>query len=103
IPVEEETALMKLKSIDNVNPSSYLIHSMQLEPISPRVPFHSIIGIGKFGRKKPLNKTTDLVVSYESAHIEGAKSELTVEAWHNLHKYNKTITEVGEILKQHKK
>lgn len=103
IPVEEETALMKLNSIDNVSPNSYLIHSMQLEPISPRVPFHSIIGIGKFGRKKPLNKTTDLVVSYQSAHIEGAKSELTVEAWHNLHKYNKTITEVGEILKQHKK
>ncbi|HIG84637.1 MAG TPA: hypothetical protein EYG40_12575 [Verrucomicrobia bacterium] len=102
IPFEEATALMKLKSINNVSPNSYLIRSMQSEPISTKVPFHSIIGIGKFSRKKPLTETTDLVVSYQSAHLKDAKSELTVPAWHDLHKYNETITEVGEILKQHK-
>ena len=102
IPFEEATALMKLKSINNVSPNSYLIRSMQSEPISTKVPFHSIIGIGKFSRKKPLTETTDFVVSYQSAHLKGAKSELTVPAWHDLHKYNETITEVGEILKQHK-
>ena len=101
IPFEEATALMKMKSIDNVHPNSYLIRSMQAEPISPEVPFHSIIGTGKFSRKKPLSETNDLVVSYQSAHLKGAQSELTVPAWHNLHKYNETITEVGKILKQH--
>ena len=102
IPFEEATALMKLKSIDNVNPNSYLIRSMQSEPISTRVPFHSIIGIGKFKSKKPLTETTDLVVSYQSAHLKNAISELKVRAWHDLHKYDETITEVGKILKQHK-
>ncbi|MDC0048515.1 alpha/beta hydrolase [Verrucomicrobia bacterium] len=103
IPFEEATALMKLKSIDNVSPNSYLIRSLQSEKISTKVPFHSIIGIGKFSSKKPLTEATDLVVSYQSAHLKNAISELKVRAWHDLHKYNETITEVGEILKQHNK
>ena len=94
---------MKMKSIDNVHPNSYLIRSMQAEPISPTVSFHSIIGTGKFSVKKPLIERTDLIVSYQSAHLKGAQSELIVPAWHNLHKYDETITEVGEILKKHNK
>ena len=103
IPFEEATALMKMKSIDSVHPNSYLIRSMQAEPISSTVPFHSIIGTGKFSGDKPLNERTDLIVSYQSAHLKDAQSELTVPAWHNLHKYDETITEVGEILKKHNK
>ena len=101
IPFDEAAILMKLKSIDNVSPNSYLIRSLQSEPISKTVPFHSIIGIGKFRGEGPLTNATDLVVSYQSAHLKGAKSELKVRAWHDLHKYNETITEVGNILKQH--
>ena len=60
-----------------------------------RVPFHSIIGhLGT----NDVSKSSDGVVSYRSAHLEGAESEKIVPAGHNLLSNSIVVTEIKRIL-----
>ncbi|MBV8415111.1 MAG: hypothetical protein JO251_07875 [Verrucomicrobia bacterium] len=60
-----------------------------------RVPFHSIIG------NRGINdgaESSDGVVSYRSAHLEGAESEKSVPAGHDLLSNAAAIAEIKRIL-----
>jgi hypothetical protein len=70
-----------------------LLDSLAALPI--RVPFHSIIG-NRGVDDGP--ESSDGVVSYRSAHLEGAESEKIVPAGHNLSSNAATITEIKRIL-----
>jgi hypothetical protein len=86
-------------SIHGLEPDSPLLISMNTVPIKSR--FHSIIGNG--GRwNVPLEKSSDEVVPYWSAHLDGALSEKIVPAIHTTAFQNpEAITEMKRILRLH--
>jgi len=87
-------------SIDNMSPSNDFIQALSSIPVAPNVRSHSIIAIGK--GDKPLDKSTDGVVRYESAHFEPVGSELTVRSPHSgMQAAPSTIEEVRRILLAH--
>jgi hypothetical protein len=67
-------------------------------PIDPAVSFHSIIG-NKDAADTPGG--SDGIVTYESAHLEGAVSEKIVRSNHNVHTSPAGILEVRRILHEH--
>ena len=99
ISLKDQRLISRMKSISNLRPNSDFIRSLQSTTINSNIATHSIIGIGRLSWWKKLETTDDFVVSYNSAHIQNADSELTVAAWHDLHKNSKAISEVGRILK----
>jgi hypothetical protein len=71
------------------------LERVRLAALPIRVPFHSIIG-NRGVDDGP--ESSDGVVSYRSAHLEGAESEKIVPAGHNLLFNAATITEIKRIL-----
>jgi hypothetical protein len=67
-------------------------------PIDPAVSFHSIIG-NNVAADTPGG--SDGIVSYDSAHLEGAVSEKIVRSNHNVHASPAGILEVRRILCEH--
>jgi len=67
-------------------------------PIDPAVSYHSIIG-NKDAADTPGG--SDGIVTYESAHLEGAVSEKIVCSNHNVHTSPAGILEVRRILHEH--
>jgi len=67
-------------------------------PIDPAVSYHSIIG-NKVAADTPGG--SDGVVTYDSAHLEGAVSEKIVHSDHNVHTNPAGILEVRRILHEH--
>ena len=67
-------------------------------PPGPDVTFHSIIGSN---RPAPLEQTTDGIVPYRSAHLDGVASELVVRSDHGVQKAPLAIQEVRRILYEH--
>jgi len=65
-------------------------------PIAATVPFHSIMGDRGLGGG---TNSSDGLVSYASAHLPGAASELIVPAWHGACGHPQTIAEVKRILR----
>jgi hypothetical protein len=61
--------------INALSPENPLLIAMNTLPIKP--PFHSIIGVAG-SPKAPLEKTSDTVVPYWIAHLDGARSEKIV-------------------------
>jgi hypothetical protein len=66
-----------------------------LAALSIRVPFHSIIGNRGIDHG---SESSDGIVSYRSAHLEGAESEKIVPAGHNLLSNTVAINEIKRIL-----
>ncbi len=64
----------------------------------PNVTFHSIIGVLHPG---PVASSSDGVVSYQSAHIDGCESERRVRSDHGVQKDSEAILEVRRILLKH--
>ncbi|GAA5481761.1 hypothetical protein Hsar01_00972 [Haloferula sargassicola] len=85
-------------SIDTLSPKSRFIRAVDKLPIDPGVPYHSIIG--DLGRGNTPN-SSDGVVAYWSAHLEGAESERIVPTWHSGHQSAQGIDEVRQILRGH--
>ncbi len=85
-------------SVDVLSPSHVVLRTLARIPIAPWVTYHSILG-DRTGRMGPGG--TDGVVPYESAHLEGAASELVVEGGHDVHEHPKAIAEVLRILREH--
>ena len=73
----------KTTSLQNLRPNDWYLRALGSCPFSPNIPFHSIIG-DIFGT--PEIPVGDGVVSYKSAHLGDAESEIVVRAPHNLHK-----------------
>ena len=66
-------------------------------PITPNIPYHSIIG--DRGRGDTPN-SSDGIVPYWSSHLDGAKSELIVHSGHGAQYDPEAIREVERILKE---
>jgi len=64
-------------------------------PITPGIPYHTIMGDRGRGDAP---HSSDGVVPYWSSHMDGAKSELVVPSGHGAHQNPKAIQEVRRIL-----
>jgi hypothetical protein len=85
-------------SIETLEPDSPILRAILTMPPGPEVVFHSIIGSLRPGG---VDQTTDGVVPYRSAHIDGVASELLVRSDHSVQKAQFAIREVHRILMEH--
>jgi pimeloyl-ACP methyl ester carboxylesterase len=87
-------------SVDTLAPNNRFVKLINTVPITPGIPYHSIIGDrGKGGNKDQTPPvSSDGVVPYWSSHLEGAQSELIVPSNHSAHQNPKAIAEVQRIL-----
>jgi pimeloyl-ACP methyl ester carboxylesterase len=85
-------------SLDNMTPGNPFIKTLVEIPIAPRIPAHSIVAVQGTG---PIEKGSDGVVRYESAHIPGVESELVVRSSHSAQGQPQTIEEIRRILLEH--
>ena len=88
-----------LSSIDGMAAGNPLLMAVDAQSIAPEVAYHSIIANIHPGL--PLEKSSDGLVSYRSAHIDGAVSEQIVTAGHSCEANPEFIAEVRRILMLH--
>jgi pimeloyl-ACP methyl ester carboxylesterase len=102
--VFRDTALLRVQtSIDSLSPDSPFFSAMSAGKRPPWVRYHNVIGVvpkqGLFGK---LAAGSDGVVAKESARLEGAESELVVQADHTtVHAHPLVVLEVRRILLEH--
>ncbi|WP_265593757.1 alpha/beta hydrolase [Verrucomicrobium sp. BvORR034] len=83
--------------IKSMQPDHPLIADLSRQPI--RAKYHTIIG-ELFETSDP-TKSSDGVVPYESAHLDGAESEMIVPSWHGDVTNRRTINEIRRIARLH--
>jgi pimeloyl-ACP methyl ester carboxylesterase len=83
-------------SVDTLEPNDRFVEAVNKLPITPGIPYHSIIG--DRGRGDTPN-SSDGVVPYWSSHLAGARSELVVNSDHGAQYNPQAIREVERILK----
>ena len=89
-----------LSSIDNLEWDSPVLKTLATLPLAPGVPYHSIVG--NVTRRGDLDRVTDGIVNYSSAHFDGSESELMVPYFHTLCTTKpEPIAEVQRILHLH--
>jgi pimeloyl-ACP methyl ester carboxylesterase len=94
-----EAGLKRLRAPDSIERlSSRDPILLALDSLRPTVPFHSIMGNHERG---DFRTGSDGVVDYASSHLEGAESELIVEADHSAHQHPAAIAELRRILLHH--
>jgi pimeloyl-ACP methyl ester carboxylesterase len=86
------------RSVDNMSPGNQGIKTLATLPIAPGVTAHSIIAIKGTGS---LAEAGDGVVSYRSAHLDEAVSEVIVRSGHSVQGNPEAIEEIRRILLQH--
>ncbi|MEP6669346.1 MAG: alpha/beta fold hydrolase [Chthoniobacter sp.] len=102
-----DTSSLQLKrmpnSVDTLAPNSRFVKNINAIPITPGIPYHSIIGDrGKGGNKdKTPPVSSDGIVPYWSSHLDGAQSELVVPSSHSAHQNHQAMVEVQRILRLH--
>ena len=84
-------------SVDTLEPNDRFVEAVNKLPITPGIPYHSIIG--DRGRGDTPN-SSDGVVPYWSSHLPGAQSELIVNSDHGAQYNPQAIQEVERILKK---
>jgi hypothetical protein len=85
-------------SIETLEPNSPILMALFAMKPGPGIAYHSIIGSLRPG---PKDQTTDGVVPYRSAHLEGVESEKVVRSDHGVQKDGEAIQEVRRILRVH--
>jgi len=94
-----DPAALQLKrlpnSVDTMAPNSRFVMAINTIPITPGIPYHSIIG--DRGRGDTPN-SSDGVVPYWSSHLDGARSEKIVPSGHGSPLNPQAIAEVHRIL-----
>ncbi|HEX8203014.1 MAG TPA: alpha/beta fold hydrolase [Isosphaeraceae bacterium] len=85
-------------SIETLDPDSDLLPALLEMKPGPGVTFHSIIGSNRPGGSRT---STDGVVPYRSAHLDGVASERVVRSDHGVQKAPEAILEVRRILLEH--
>ena len=89
-------------SVETMSPDNQFVKTINTIPMTPGVPYHSIMGDrGKGGNKdqrKPVS--TDGFVPYWSSHLDGAKSETIVPSKHSAHQNPQAIEKIRQILLQ---
>jgi triacylglycerol esterase/lipase EstA (alpha/beta hydrolase family) len=83
-------------SVDTLEPNDRFVLAVDKLPITPGIPYHSIMG--DRGRGDAPN-SSDGIVPYWSSHLDGAKSELIVNSGHGAQYNPQAIGEVIRILK----
>jgi pimeloyl-ACP methyl ester carboxylesterase len=86
-------------SIDNLAWDSPILKTLSELPIAPGVPYHSIVA--NLFPDAPPRFWTDGVVPYESAHLDGAQSEVMVRHNHFVNDTIEVTREVHRILRLH--
>ena len=86
-------------SIDNLAWDSPILKTLSELPMAPGMPYHSIVA--NLFPDGPPRFWTDGVVSYESAHLDGAESEVMVRHNHFVNDTIEATAEVHRILKLH--
>ena len=77
---------------------SFIVNAAKL-PISPAVPYHSIIGNDT--PDLPLAEASDGIVPYSSSHLEGAASEKVIPSGHSVQETPEAILEIRRIMHLH--
>jgi hypothetical protein len=85
-------------SVYGMTPGSPLITGLSEIPVATGIPAHSIIAVRGDG---PVEDGSDGVVRYQSAHIDGVKSELVVRSGHSVQANPQAVLEVRRILLLH--
>ncbi|MGJ7530286.1 esterase/lipase family protein [Variovorax sp. GB1P17] len=85
-------------SIDNLSDRDPFVRLSSGLPMNPRVRFHSIIGNDTPG--VPLAESSDGIVPYASAHLDGAASELVIPSQHSVQENPLAILEIRRILRE---
>jgi pimeloyl-ACP methyl ester carboxylesterase len=90
-------------SIDSLSPDSPLLPAMLQTPTPPWVKYNNIVGVvSEESWLTRMSDSGDGVVSYESAHLDDAESEVVVDADHvHVHQHPRAILEVRRILLEH--
>lgn len=84
--------------VDTMAPNNRFVKAINTIPITPGIPYHTIMGDRGKGNAP---NSSDGVVSYSSSHMADAQSELIVPSNHSTHRNQRAIEEVLRILKQH--
>jgi len=82
-------------SIDTLSPKNRFVVEVNKLPITPGIPYYSIIGDRGRGDTP---KSSDGVVAYWSSHLDAAQSELIVPSNHSSPRNPQAIAEVRRIL-----
>ncbi len=86
-------------SLDNMRAGNPFLETLRRLPIDPQIRAHSIIPVLGDG---PLERESDGVVRYPSAHLEGAESEKVVRGSdHSVQERAEGIRELRRILVEH--
>jgi triacylglycerol esterase/lipase EstA (alpha/beta hydrolase family) len=85
-------------SIDNLSDKDTFVRLVADLPISPNVRYYSIMGNDT--PDVPLAESSDGVVPYASAHLDGALSEKVIPSWHSVQESPQAILEIRRILRQ---
>ncbi len=88
--------MRRANSVDSLSPKSRFLHAMNDIPMTPGVPYNTIIG--DRGRGDSPN-SSDGVVPYWSSHMDHAQSENIVPSDHSAHQNPQAIEDVLHILK----
>jgi hypothetical protein len=88
-----------IETLEPITPGSpSILRALLAMRPAPDVAFHSIIGSLRPGG---VDQTTDGVVPYTSAHLDGVQSELLVRSDHGVQKDPEAVQEVLRILLSH--
>ena len=85
-------------SVDGMTPDNEFLNTLLDLPIADGVSAHSIIAVQGDG---PIDTGNDGVVEYQSAHLEGVRTELVVRSGHSTQSNPFTMREVKRILITH--
>lgn len=96
---ESSTPMRIPNSIDNLSDKDPFIVAAADLPMSPAVRYHTIVGV--YTPPGPLIDSSDGVVPYRSAHLDGAESELAIPSWHSVQETPAAILELRRILRLH--
>ena len=83
-----------------MRPGNRVVRTYSASPIAPGVTTHSHSIIAVLGEGPVIGKT-DGIVAYESAHLDGAQSELVVRHNHFANVTPEATAEVHRILRLH--
>ncbi|MDF1813869.1 MAG: hypothetical protein P1V20_16830 [Verrucomicrobiales bacterium] len=97
-PVGKEVVGRVPTSVQQLNENSAAIELFSPLPLNPNVKYHSIMGNEKGPDRVANFESSDGVVEYVSAHIEGVESEKVIHGKHGVHFYPEAIEEIVRIL-----
>lgn len=98
IPPEQRLKLHVKTGIQNLSPEDPVLCSLGTLPFAPGIPYHSVIGNED---EAGVPDGSDGIVTYSSAHLDGARSEIVVKSGHSVQKNPLTALELRRILLLH--